>query len=420
MDIGWKIRRARQLAERVVGSLALRGWSGTLRRLLDRGSPTHGRGVSAGAPSPSATPVPQAGAKRILVIDQKSPDPSRDAGSVRLYEIFRLLTESGWFVDFFSDDNDVSAKEIARLATYGIRAHPNDPYKWLAREGNVLDAVMLCRLPVAASYLSTVRRFAPQSKVIFDTVDLHYVRQQRAAQVTGNRRLAKQARRSQRQELAMVKNCNTTFVVSAEEKDLLAREVPHAHIECVSMIHEISGRRPGFESRDGLLFVGGFGHPPNEDGVSWFVREVLPRVRSIDRDITLHVVGDMHEAARRSLQIEGVVVHGRVDDLLPLYSRARVSVAPIRFGAGVKGKVTQAMSHGLPVVLTSVAAEGMHLEHEASAMLADEPDAMANAIRRAYHDPVLWQKLSDAGLENVRRHFSPDQARAALMRGLQE
>jgi glycosyltransferase involved in cell wall biosynthesis len=301
-----------------------------------------------------------------------------------------------------------------------VRAHSGDPYRWLAREGDALNAVMLCRLPVAISYLPSVRRFSPKSKVIFDTVDLHFVRERRAAEVTGNRRLARQALRSQRQELAMVKDCDTTFVVSAEERDILAREVPLAHIERVSIIHEVTGQPAPFETRKGLLFVGGFGHPPNEDAVNWFVREVLPKVGATDPDITLHVVGDVHDAARRSLRAQGVVVHGRVDNLEPLYASIRLSIAPLRFGAGVKGKVTQAMSHGLPVVLTTVAAEGMHLRHEVTAMIVDTPDAMADAIKRTYYDRNLWYRLSEAGLENVRYHFSPDQAREALMRGLGE
>lgn len=418
MNIGWKLSRARQLARRVAGSLALRGWKGTLRRALALRPTTEE--FRAGTPMPAVTPKLPNGSKRILVVDQKTPDPSRDAGSVRLCEIFRLLTAAGWFVDFLSDDNDVLPRDVGRLAAYGVRAHTDDPYKWLVREGGALDAVMLCRLPVAVSYLPIVRRLSPKSKVIFDTVDLHYIREQRAAEVTGNRRLARQALRSRRQELAVVRDCDATFVVSAKEKELLVQEVPWAHIECISMIHEVPGRGAPFLPRTGLLFVGGFGHPPNEDAINWFVREVLPKVRATDPDITLHVVGDAHEAARRSLQGAGVVVHGRVDDLAPVYAAVRLSIAPLRFGAGVKGKVTQAMSHGVPVVLTTIAAEGMHLRHEVTAMIADEPDAMADAIRRTYHDPGLWQRLSDGGLENVRRHFSPDQARVALMRGLRE
>lgn len=420
MEIGWKIRRARQLAQRVAGSLALRGWGGTLRRALAHRGPADELDAQAGPGTPAITPLPPVGSRRILVVDQKAPDPSRDAGSVRLCEIFRLLASAGWFVDFLSDDNDISAREIARLAAYGVRAHSGDPYRWLVREGNALDAVMLCRFPVAASYLSSVRRLSPGSRVIFDTVDLHYVRQRRAAEVTGNRRLARQALRSRRQELAIVRDSDATFVVSAEEKEILMREIPQARIECVTMIHEVAGFVAPFGARRGLLFVGGFGHPPNEDAVYWFVREVLPKVRATDQEIALHVVGDVHDAARHFLRAEGVIVHGRVDDLGPLYAEVRLSIAPLRFGAGVKGKVTQAMSHGLPVVLTTVAAEGMHLRDEVSALIADDPEAMADAIRRAYHDPVLWQQLSDAGLENVRRHFSPDQARAALVRGLQE
>ena len=216
----------------------------------------------------------------------------------------------------------------------------------------------------------------------------------------------------------MVRRCDATFVVSDAEQTILAQEAPSAAIECVSNIHDALGRDRPFESRNGLLFVGGFGHPPNEDAVRWFVREVLPRLHASDPTISFHVAGQIDDSARRTLQSDGVTVHGRVRDLRALYAQVRLSVAPLRFGAGVKGKVNQAMSLGVPVVLSTVAAEGMHLTHGLDAMIADEPDAMVAAIREAYYDPALWLRLSEAGLENVRAHFSPERARDALLRGL--
>jgi glycosyltransferase involved in cell wall biosynthesis len=125
-------------------------------------------------------------------------------------------------------------------------------------------------------------------------------------------------------------------------------------------------------------------------------------------------VGDIDATGRRAIERDGIVVHGRVDDLSGILGRARLSVAPLRFGAGVKGKVNLAMSHGLPVVLTSLAAEGMHLREGHDALVADDAASMADAINRLYHDPQLWLHLSDAGLENVRRHFSVDLARSTL------
>jgi glycosyltransferase involved in cell wall biosynthesis len=188
----------------------------------------------------------------------------------------------------------------------------------------------------------------------------------------------------------------------------------------VSNIHAVAGRAAPFDSRSGLLFVGGFGHPPNEDAVRWFSTHVLPKVRERDPSIIFHVVGDIDDTTRRAIEREGMEVHGRVEDLEPMLAGTRISVAPLRFGAGVKGKVNQAMSHGLPVVLTTLAAEGMYLEDEVDALIKDDAMAMATAIDRAYHDEALWLRLSDSGLDSVNRHFSVERAREALRRALDE
>ncbi|KAG9611650.1 hypothetical protein KCV01_g2389, partial [Aureobasidium melanogenum] len=327
-----------------------------------------------------------------------------------------LLNRTGWLIDLIADDGRTSTASERRLAELGVRLVREHPLRWIARQGAALDVVMLCRLPVADQYVEPVRRHAPKARVVFDTVDLHFVREHRAAEVTGNAALRRQAMRSRRRELAMVNACDVTLVVSDDERQVLARETPAAHVEVVSNIHDVHGRGRGIDGRAGLLFVGGFGHPPNGDAVRWFIAHVLPLVRERDPSIVIHVVGDINDDARRSIEGDGVVVHGRVPDLLPLLEASRLSVAPLRFGAGVKGKVNQAMSHGLPVVMTTIAAEGMHLIDGVDALIADTPDGMADAIMRLYHDEDLWMTLSDAGMDNIRRHFSTGKAAEALAR----
>ncbi len=354
------------------------------------------------------------------MVETMTPDPTRDSGSMRLCHIFELLNADGWYVDFIADDDDATPRDLARLAALGVRVHRSSPASWMRHHGATINAVMLCRLPVADQYLTLARQLAPQARVVFDTVDLHYIREQRAAALTSNPALARHAKRSRRRELAMVARADVTLVVSADERDILANEAARSRVELVSNIHDVVGRAEPFASRSGLLFVGGFGHPPNEDAVRWFAAHVLPLVRALDPSIILHVVGDIDDLTRRAIERDGMIVHGRVEDLAPLLAQARISVAPLRFGAGVKGKVNQAMSHGLPVVVTTLAAEGMYLHDGVDALIEDDATAMAEAIDRIYHDEALWVRLSDAGLDNVRRHFSTDCAREALRRALDE
>ena len=203
-------------------------------------------------------------------------------------------------------------------------------------------------------------------------------------------------------------------MVSAAEKEILAREVPQARIEVVSNVHEIFGRRRGFDERRDLVFVGGFQHPPNVDAVLWFVREVFPRVRERLGDVIFNVVGSKAPPAILELAHDGVVVHGFVPDIEPFMDGCRLALAPLRYGAGVKGKVNMAMSYGLPVVATSPAAEGMHVRDGVDLLVADSPAEFADAVVRGYTDAELWGALSDNGFANVREHFSFDAAREAL------
>lgn len=212
--------------------------------------------------------------------------------------------------------------------------------------------------------------------------------------------------------------CDLTLVVSPVEQALLAAEVPEARVEVLSNVHEVAGRGRGFDGRRDLWFVGGFQHPPNVDAVRWFVAEVWPQVRAELPDARFHVVGSKMPESMRALAGDGVEIHGHVADLSPFLDGCRVSVAPLRYGAGVKGKVNQAMAHGQPVVATPMAVEGMHLVDGEEVLVADTPAAFAAAVVRLYRDEALWDRLSLAGVANVARHFSFDAARAALARVL--
>lgn len=360
---------------------------------------------------------------RILVIDTTTPEPARDSASLRLWSIFQLLNGMGWQVIFLPDDGHADATQHAALGHMSVqvlrRPWIRDASAWLQREGQHLDAVMLCRRAMADQYLDLVRRTAPRALVMFDTVDLHFLREQRAAELSGNAALARQADTSRGRELALMGQSDVTFVVSPVERDLIAQEAPQVHVELLSNVHVVHGRHADFASRHDLVFIGGYNHPPNADAMRWMVRDILPRIRAREPDMVLHLLGDIPAHARPALTAPGVVLHGRVADLTQWMNGCRVSIAPLRYGAGVKGKVNMAMSHGLPVVGTPLAAEGMHLVDDQDILVVEDAQGFADAVLRLYHDEALWLRLSDAGLENVRRYFSPETARATLERVLQ-
>jgi GT2 family glycosyltransferase len=379
------------------------------------------------APIDSARLAPAAAnfrlSKRVLIIDSYTPTPDQDSGSLRMVNLMRLLHGLGYRISFLPDNHANAGKYTEALQALGVEAlyHPYvaDPAGWLRAHGSTLDVVILSRHYVANNYVALVRLYAPQAKLIFDTVDLHYLREERTAAMQNRPDLARAAMATKASELELMRESDLTLVVSPVEQAILAREVPGARVEVLSNVHEIYGCRKAFAERHDLVFVGGFQHPPNIDAVQWFVREVAPLLRKSAPEIQFHIVGSKAPPDVLNLAGPGVIVDGYVEDIAPFMDNCRLSVAPLRVGAGVKGKVNMAMSYGLPVVASSVAVEGMHVRAGADVsdpdvLVADSPQDFAAAILRAYNDEALWNTLSRNGLENVRAHFSFDAARAAL------
>jgi glycosyltransferase involved in cell wall biosynthesis len=184
----------------------------------------------------------------------------------------------------------------------------------------------------------------------------------------------------------------------------------------LSTIHDnVDIGRP-FAERGGLLFVGGFRHPPNTDAVLWYGNEILPRIRERLPGVKTYIVGMEPPPAVSALAAEDFVVTGYVPDVTQYLTDCRVSISPLRYGAGVKGKVNHAMSYGLPVVATTPSIEGMNLTPDREVLVADDPGAFADAVVRAYTDQELWTTLAQGGRDNVTKHFSRDVARSAVTR----
>jgi len=249
---------------------------------------------------------------------------------------------------------------------------------------------------------------------VFDTVDLHYLREQRAAELAQRPDLVRSAAKTQLAELRLVRACDLTLVVSPVEQALLRQEVPGARIEVLSNVHAVVGSRRSFGERRDLFFVGGFQHQPNVDAMHWFVADIWPLIAERLPGACFHIVGSRMPASITALASDRVLATGFVESLDAYLDGCRLSVAPLRFGAGVKGKVNQSMAYGQPVVATTLAAEGMYLQPEADVLIADTAADFAAQVLRLYQDEALWQRLSQGGLANVEQHFSFAAAKQAL------
>lgn len=355
----------------------------------------------------------------VLLLDACTPTPDRDSGSLRMAALMRVLREEGCAVKFFAENRAHDGAYTEAIQQLGVEAwwHPHlgDIPGWMAKNGRRFDLVIVSRHYVLSPLVPLIHTHARRAHLVFDTVDLHHVRELREAEISGDAAQLRLAGRTRKTELGLIAQCDSTWVVSDAEKAMLAQVLPKARVEVVSNIHEVHGPGLAFDERSGLLFVGSYRHPPNVDAVLWLAREIFPRIHAQRPEIELHLVGgDAPESVLALGDLPGVTFHGYVPDLLPLLVGSRVGIAPLRYGAGVKGKVNQSLAHGLPMVATLCAVEGMHLVDGEDVLVADAADAFAEAVLRLHDDRVLWQSLSQGGLENTRRHFSTEAVRTTL------
>ena len=355
---------------------------------------------------------------RILFVDATTPEPDKDSGSVRLTNLMQCCRELGYAVTFFADNRDYAGAYTRNLQKTGVEVlyHPwlESLHDFFRERGDEFDFVVISRHYIAINYISLLKRYCPDAKFIFDTVDLHYLREQRLAKMEDSLPLRRTAEQTRRAEMTVIKASDATLVVSTVEKEVLAKDAAGEKVHILSNIHEVPGRDKDFADRKDIYFVGGYQHPPNIDAACWFVNDVWPLIHQQLPDLRFHLIGSKAPERVRALSGDGVVFHGFVETLQPFLSNCRLAVAPLRYGAGVKGKVNMSMAHGQPVVATPAAVEGMFAEHERELLVAEDAESFANEVVRLYQDEDLWNHLSVESIKNVEEHFSLQTARKSL------
>jgi O-antigen biosynthesis protein len=358
--------------------------------------------------------------RRALFIDDSVPTPDRDAGSNAAFTHMQLLQQLGHKVVFVPADNMARIDPYtAALEKRGIEClvHP-----WHASMEHVLrraetpaDVVYIHRFGNASRYLGMVRRQWPRARIVYCVADLHFLRQEREAALVGDAEMARAAAQMKREELAMVAAADACIVHSPAEAALLAELVPEAHVAVVSW--PVRARPPArpFEARFGTCFLGGFGHPPNVDAVRWIGGEMRPLLG----DLPVAIYGSGVTPEVQAEHYGNVEVMGHVPELAAALHRHRSTVAPLRYGAGIKGKVLESFAHGLPCVMTPIAAEGLALGDTLSWLVAADAAGIAAKLLELDADPALNAMLAEAGLAFIEREFGEAAVRTQLAAALE-
>jgi glycosyltransferase involved in cell wall biosynthesis len=353
---------------------------------------------------------PPAEENRVLVIDRFVPTYDKDSGSLRMFMFLQILSDLGYRVTFLPDDLQRSEPYAGELEARGVEVLSGnlDVQKYLEGKGYSFSFVVLSRPEQTYKYLPLIRAYAINSVIAYDTVDVHWLRFERAAAVNGDKELGERAKDYKSLELFNSSCSDVVFTVTGNEKELLLNEIPDLHVEVLPNIHEIVKKARSFHERKDIMFIGSFLHQPNEDAVLFFVKEVFPLIRKKIPDLRFFVVGSDPLDSILRLDSETIKVTGYVKDVEPYFENCRVFVAPLRYGAGMKGKIGQSMAYGLPVVTTTIGAEGIGLKNEINALISDAPEEFADSVIRLYSDEELWKGISLNAVDHIERNYSKE------------
>ncbi len=364
-------------------------------------------------------------ARHALVIDDRVPVPSRDAGSRALLSHMQALSELGYAVSFVAAaEMGAAASSLAPLTDAGIGCCTAPAYpsveEVLRRQAGTFDVVYLHRVSVASRYMALVRHYMSRARILYSVADLHHVRLERQAAAEDRPELRALSRRVRLQEYAAAWSADAVLTHSAEEAAVLRAAVPEATVHRVPWGVPVRRQRRGWIHRHGIAFIGSYAHPPNLDAARWLVEAIMPLVHRDDPTIECLLAGSEPPESLRRLARPGVTILGHVGDLHDdVFGRVRLTVAPLRFGAGVKGKVLDSLAAGIPCVMTPIAAEGLRLPPKLHDLVAQEPADIASLIIRLHGDPRGNRSASRAGLDMVASAHGQPIATEALRAALE-
>ena len=356
--------------------------------------------------------------KIALVVDHYIPQPDQDAGSRTMVAILECLQYAGYIVKFWPDNLAFDPEYARSLQSMGVEVFYGMGFyfdDWIQQNGHAISLAVLSRPSIAMRYIGPLRRHS-KATIVYYGHDLHFQRMAMEAQRTGDPQASIDATAMEELEKSVWRRVDVVLYPSPEETAVTASLSAQAATIVPYAYDEFGDRREPAPNHE-ILFVAGFGHPPNVDAATWLANDVMKLIWERVPDSTLSLVGANPTRAVRALASAQIEVSGRVseDELRARYRKARIAMVPLRMGAGVKSKVVEALREGLPLVTTSVGAQGLPSVEQCVA-IADDAQGLAEAAVRLLLDDTLWREASRRQLEYGRAHFS----RAAFRRSFLE
>ena len=351
---------------------------------------------------------------RVLFIDAETPMADRGSGGMDSIFFMEYLIKRKHHVVFHGEYTPgYDPKYTAILLRMGVECIYQPYHKiweYLATTGWSFTYLFICRIYQARCFDRLLKQYCPQASYIFDTVDVHFVREALEAELKDDDTLRKNAAATKEYELAAAAAADAAIVISSDEKKLLENEYHLTNVYHIPQARELFGLAPN-PNRRGAVFIGS-AHPPNLDGLRYFHDEILPLLPG---DFKLTIIGESlkvmigkSDEYKDLLKCRQFNFVGFVQDLGSVLDHAAITVAPLRYGAGTKGKVASSMAYGVPCVSSSFGTEGTGMVHGENIMIAGSPEEFARYIQQLFKDQELWQKISDGGIKFIKDNYAPE------------
>jgi glycosyltransferase involved in cell wall biosynthesis len=358
--------------------------------------------------------------RRALVIDHHVPRPSHDGGSSAIVSHVQSLQRLGYSV-MLAPQTMVGGADAADLERQGIICCCTPWYgsveDVLRRHADRFDLVYLHRVSIATAYAALVRQTQRRATLLYGVADLHHLRLARQAAFEDRTELLREAERLQAVEQWSAQVADTVVTHSATEAEWLRRSLPAEKVHVVPWAMPIRRQRPPFAARLGLALLGNFTHSPNLAAAHILRDEILPLLQREDPSIPVELVGEgLPPAFQRPCA--GLSYTGHVDDLDELFDRVRLTIAPLPYGAGLKGKVLASLSAGIPCICSPAAAEGMGLPPRLQDLIVPDAPSAVRLILRLHNDEHYHARLSKRCLDFATRAFSTLATDTALRRAI--
>jgi len=360
--------------------------------------------------------------KHILVVDHYVPKHDKDAGGKCTYMYLKLFVKLGMKVTFIGDNFYPEQPYTQELNQMGIEVlygnyYANNWKKWLKKNAHYFDYIYLQRPHISIKYIDIVKANS-HAKIFYFAHDLHHIREYREYELTGNEKKLKSSEKWKKIEYELFEKTDVGHVVGSYEQQMMQEVFPDKPIRNIPLyIYEkqLDDINKDFSTREHIMYVGGFGHPPNIDAVLWFGKEVFPKILETYPTMKWYVVGSKVPAEIQALASDNIIITGFLPDaeLDEVYRKCRMAIVPLRVGAGVKGKVVEAAYYQLPLVTTTIGAEGLD-DKVGNMVVENDADAMSDLIIKLYEDYATLKDMSDAGRMFVDKYFMLNEAERVI------